>query len=60
MKKKWTDKWTSVAVKKETQSQLKEWKQLKAPGEMENFDDVIRRKTGMPLLPDDEEEKDTE
>lgn len=44
--------------RKDTQTRLKEMKALKSPGEMENFDDVIRRKTGMPPLPD--EEKDPE
>lgn len=39
--------WTTIPVKKDTHDQLEEMKILKAPGKIENFDDVIRR--GMKL-----------
>ena len=42
--------WTSIAVQKDTHDKLEEMKTVKSPGKIENFDDVIRRKTGMPTI----------
>lgn len=41
-------KWTSIAVVEDTHSRLEQMKKIKAPGKMENFDDVIRRGMDMP------------
>jgi hypothetical protein len=47
-------KWTSIAVIEDTHSRLEEMKTIKAPGKMENFDDVIRRKMDMPPVDETE------
>jgi len=49
------DEWTTIATKKDTKKRLSEMKEMKSPGEIENYDDVIRRKMNMPLINDYEE-----
>lgn len=45
-----TDKeaWTSIAARKDTKKRLLEMKKMKSPGQLENYDDVIRRGMNMP------------
>jgi hypothetical protein len=44
--------WTSIAARKDTKKRLLEMKKMKSPGQLENYDDVIRRETGMPQVLD--------
>lgn len=46
MKRKPED-WTSIPVKRKTHDHLEGMKIVKAPGKLENFDDVIRRGMNM-------------
>ena len=48
-------KWTSIAVVKDTHDRLEGMKTIKAPGKMENFDDVIRKGMNMPPIEEPEE-----
>ena len=48
--------WTSIAVRKNTHNRLEEMKVVKAPGKIENFDDVIRRGMDMPPIEEDDAE----
>lgn len=47
--------WTTVSVRNDTHDRLEEMKTVKAPGKIENFDDVIRRGMDMPKIEDDSE-----
>lgn len=38
--------WTTIAVREETHKGLTEMKEIKSPGKLENYDDVIRRLMG--------------
>jgi hypothetical protein len=40
--------WTTIATTKDTQERLSKKKIVKAPGKMENYNDVIRREMNMP------------
>lgn len=42
--------WTTVGVRRDTHAYLKGEKMIKSEGTLENFDDVIRRKSGLPAF----------
>lgn len=42
--------WTTVGIRRDTHTYLKGEKQIKHEGTLENFDDVIRRKSGLPAV----------
>ncbi len=50
------DEWTTIATHKDTKKRLFDLKTIKAPGKMDNYDDVIRREMNMPPI---EESEDT-
>lgn len=55
MKDKLVQIWTSIAVRKDTHRILEGMKEIKAPGKLENFDDVIRRSIEAPPIEEDSE-----
>jgi hypothetical protein len=48
-----TDEWTTIATRRDTQTRLSSLKKVKAPGKLDNYDDVIRRGFDMPPIEED-------
>jgi len=49
------DGWSTIATRIDTKERLFKMKTLKAPGKLENYDDVIRRGMDMPPVEETED-----